>query len=59
MGFVSKKKICCNKKGKIFVEKWVYVNDNLLVICKILLFINWDLICLWIKCIYLLRKVYY
>lgn len=46
MGFVSKKKICCNKKGKIFVEKWVYVNDNLLVICKILLFINRDLICL-------------
>lgn len=28
MGLASKKKICCNKKGKIFVEKWVYVNDN-------------------------------
>lgn len=46
MGLASKKKICCNKKGKIFVEKWVSVNDNLPAICKTLPFINRDLICL-------------
>lgn len=59
MGLASKKKICCNKKGKIFVEKWVYVNDNLPAICKTLPFINRDLICLWIKRIYPLRKAYH
>lgn len=59
MGLASKKKICCNKKGKIFVEKWVSVNDNLPAICKTLPFINRDLICLWIKRIYPLRKAYH
>lgn len=58
-GLASKKKICCNKKGKIFVEKWVSVNDNLPAICKTLPFINRDLICLWIKRIYPLRKAYH
>lgn len=45
MGLATKQKIC-NKKGKIFVEKCVSVNDNLPAICKTLPFINLDLMCL-------------